>query len=208
MGTTAAKENDEQSYVPPVEEKKKITHIDFDDDSDGDDEMDTQRREVRHKFASSDSAGRMALERLRSQESEKNSTLTNDEKNLEQIEASFIKMTMTPSPERPKQRDSKPYQKDMQPEDERAFDSRNKGLVQHTDKNELLSKIQRIVQEGGGVDQLQFLLERAAIIGVDEKNPIILQAYSACNVWKCSIYYILNTHNIYIQNNVPLIVLT
>lgn len=188
MGTAAAKQNDEQSYVPPVEEKQTITHIDFDDDSDGDDEMDTQRREVRHKFASSDSAGRMALERLRSQESQKNSRLTNDEENLEQIEASFIKMTMTPSPQRskPKKRDSKPYQQDMQPEDERAFDSRNKGLVQHTDKNELLSKIEKIVQEGGGVDQLQFLLERAAIIGVDEKNPIMLQAYSACNVWNCS----------------------
>jgi len=184
MGTAAAKQNDEQSYVPPVEEKQTITHIDFDDDSDGDDEMDTQRREVRHKFASSDSAGRMALERLRSQESQKNSRLTNDEENLEQIEASFIKMTMTPSPQRskPKKRDSKPYQQDIQPEDERAFDSRNKGLVQHTDKNELLSKIEKIVQEGGGVDQLQFLLERAAIIGVDEKNPIMLQAYSACNV--------------------------
>jgi len=190
MGTAAAKQSDEQSYVPPVEEKQTITHIDFDDDSDdGDDDMDTQRREVRHKFASSDSAGRMALERLRSQESQKSSRLTNDEENLEQIEASFIKMTMTPSPKRskPKKKDSKPYEQDMQPEDERAFDSRNKGLVQHTDKNELLSKIEKIVQEGGGVDQLQFLLERAAIVGVDENNPIMLQAYSACNVWNCPV---------------------
>lgn len=109
MGTAAVKQSDEQSYVPPEEEKQTITHIDFDDDSDGDDEMDTQRREVRHKFASSDSAGRMALERLRSQESQQSSRLTNDEENLEQIEASFIKMTMTPSPQR-----SKPKKKRLQ----------------------------------------------------------------------------------------------
>ena len=149
---------------------------------------------LQERFASSDASGRMALERLRLQEEANKSKLTNDEENLENLEAHFLK-AVPPTDARTKRNSQRLYSNSKQinnffgdENDDSDDDSDDEaeahtGLIGHTNKKELLGKIKQIVESGGGLEQLQFLLERATIIGINESNPIMKKAYRVCNVW-------------------------